>query len=317
MTPSTRKLIAFFIMTTAAVTFILATTCMLKRLNPFYTWYYVFSWWSYIFFLESLLFVKGGDSTLFASPGRFLVQLPLSITIWLIFESFNFRLHNWHYIQAPSSLPLRWIGYSISFATVLPGLNTTTRFLRHLEVFNSSHSSSFTMNQETSAYLMAGGAVSLVLPLLWPKVFFPLVWLGFGMLLAPVQPGTTRPSLLQDIQSGRPRELLELLLAGMICGLLWEFWNFWAGAKWVYSVPYVGWLKVFEMPFLGFLGFPPFAVQCYLMAGSATHLWKSFERGLNPMMTWSLRASFGILLLAFWLFVYAEIDRRTVLTFGE
>jgi hypothetical protein len=56
-----------------------------------------------------------------------------------------------------------------------------------------------------------------------------------------------------------------LLVAGAACGVLWEFWNYWATTRWTYTVPYVGHLKVFEMPVLGYLGFPPFALECYAM----------------------------------------------------
>jgi len=31
------------------------------------------------------------------------------------------------------------------------------------------------------------------------------------------------------------------------------------------AVPYLGHVKVFEMPVLGYLGFPPFALECYAM----------------------------------------------------
>ena len=50
-----------------------------------------------------------------------------------------------------------------------------------------------------------------------------------------------------------------------MCGVLWEFWNYWAATKWTYTVPYLGDLKIFEMPVLGYLGFPPFALECYAM----------------------------------------------------
>ncbi len=47
--------------------------------------------------------------------------------------------------------------------------------------------------------------------------------------------------------------------------MLWEFWNYWAATKWTYTVPYLGDVKIFEMPILGYLGFPPFALECYAM----------------------------------------------------
>ena len=37
----------------------------------------------------------------------------------------------------------------------------------------------------------------------------------------------------------------------------------WAISKWTYTVPYFGNVKIFEMPVLGFLGFPPFAIECW------------------------------------------------------
>jgi hypothetical protein len=55
------------------------------------------------------------------------------------------------------------------------------------------------------------------------------------------------------------------LLGGLVCGILWEFWNFWARTKWIYAVPILSEIKIFEMPVLGFLGFPPFAVECYVL----------------------------------------------------
>ena len=32
-----------------------------------------------------------------------------------------------------------------------------------------------------------------------------------------------------------------------------------------HTVPYFGNVKIFEMPVLGYLGFPPFAIECWAM----------------------------------------------------
>jgi hypothetical protein len=56
-----------------------------------------------------------------------------------------------------------------------------------------------------------------------------------------------------------------LLLAGILCGGYWELCNFWSLEKWIYTVPFFSQGKLFEMPYLGFLGFPPFCVQCFVM----------------------------------------------------
>ncbi|MBI2080877.1 MAG: hypothetical protein HYT86_03990, partial [candidate division NC10 bacterium] len=61
-------------------------------------------------------------------------------------------------------------------------------------------------------------------------------------------------------------------VGGTICGVLWEFWNYWATAKWHYTVPITAEWKIFEMPVAGYLGFGPFAVECYLMYNLAVLL---------------------------------------------
>jgi hypothetical protein len=43
--------------------------------------------------------------------------------------------------------------------------------------------------------------------------------------------------------------------------------------KWIYTVPGLEGLKVFEMPLLGFLGFPPFAVECLVVLSAARAAW--------------------------------------------
>jgi hypothetical protein len=59
--------------------------------------------------------------------------------------------------------------------------------------------------------------------------------------------------------------ILSLFIAGLICGLIWEFWNYWAATKWVYLAPFTSNVRIFEMPIAGFLGFGPFAWEFFSM----------------------------------------------------
>ena len=76
---------------------------------------------------------------------------------------------------------------------------------------------------------------------------------------------TERRSIIQHLKDRKLVIPLSLLLAGIIMGFFWEFWNYWAVPKWTYDVPFVGFFKIFEMPILGYLGYFPFAFELYAM----------------------------------------------------
>ena len=90
------------------------------------------------------------------------------------------------------------------------------------------------------------------------QYFAAPVFLGFIFLLDPINARLGAVSLTRG-------QIINLLLSGLLCGVLWEFWNYWARAKWIYTVPIMQGLKVFEMPLPGYFGFPPFAIECFTM----------------------------------------------------
>ena len=116
---------------------------------------------------------------------------------------------------------------------------------------------------------MALGAVLVtvpaIVPLDWAVYLFGLVWLGFILVLDPVNDRAGRPSVWNDVRCGYQARLYALLASGAICGILWEFWNYWAAAKWCYIFPILENWRLFEMPLPGFLGFPPFAVELFAL----------------------------------------------------
>jgi hypothetical protein len=42
-------------------------------------------------------------------------------------------------------------------------------------------------------------------------------------------------------------------------------WNYHASPNWYYTIPYVGFWKIFEMPLLGYSGYLPFALELFAM----------------------------------------------------
>ena len=59
--------------------------------------------------------------------------------------------------------------------------------------------------------------------------------------------------------------LAALLVAGAINGGLWEGWNMLTRTGWIYTVPWLDWFHVFEMPLAGYLGFPLLAIECAVL----------------------------------------------------
>jgi len=56
-----------------------------------------------------------------------------------------------------------------------------------------------------------------------------------------------------------------LWIGCLICGFLWEFWNFHSFPKWIYHTPHVQFMHVFEMPILGYSGYLPFSMELYAL----------------------------------------------------
>jgi len=277
--------------------------CLFHNIEPFKTWFFCFAWWSYILLADNLLLKIRGRSLLCGRRREFLTMLPISIFVWLIFEAFNFRIQNWSYSIASMETWQRWSGYLLSYATVLPGIFITADLV---EGFWKSSSGSSASEREflstigtkrPSILWIALGLTMTVAPLIWPIYFFPAVWLGPIFLLNPaLRIFGVRP-LSFDKPSGDRRRVWSLMLAGLICGILWEFWNYWAGSGWTYTVPFVGEWKVFEMPALGFLGFLPFALECWVLYHLFGAVLRRTQSGILKAAWWCCIAVLSFMIL--------------------
>ncbi len=256
-----------------------AEVLLFLRIKPVTVWFTPIVWTGYILLADSLVLRLKGESLLHNHLKEFLMMLWLSIFFWLMFEVYNLFLKNWHYINLPSQAWQRNLGYGWAFATIFPGIFETTELLEALFPFHRLRSTPFRLSDFWSSLSVVAGVLCLVVPPLLPypiaRYLFGLVWLGFFFLVDPINMQLGAPSILRDWEEGRPGRTCALLSGGFVCGILWEFWNYWAHTKWIYAVPIFPQFKVFEMPILGFLGFPPFAVECFVLY----HLARKVLRG--------------------------------------
>lgn len=226
-------------------------------------------WTAYLLIVDAAVSSLKGSSRLGDAPRGFFILALASIPLWLIFEAYNLRMQNWTYVGLPANAVLRNIGYGWSFATIWPAIFETADFVKALGYLREpvTPQRPFTRASRTSLVLV--GLLFLTVPVLVPihvgRYLFGPVWVGFVLLLDPLNYRLGGHSLLREWEEGKSSTFWSLIVAGLICGVLWEFWNYWAAAKWLYIFPILQGWKIFEMPLPGFLGFPAFAVECFVM----------------------------------------------------
>ena len=240
---------------------------MFRGVEPVATYFTPIAWTAYIFLADAAVRAVTGSSRLTRAPREFAMVALLSVPLWFIFEAYNLRLENWMYVGLPKNLAARYFGYAWSFATITPGIFVTADLIESFGWFAAAKPVKFSLAAQH--WMTAFGALCLVVPLVLPReaaaYLFAPVWLGFVFLLDPVNYRLRLASLLGDLAEGRRARLYALMISGWVCGFLWEFWNYWAAAKWVYVLPMFQRWKIFEMPAPGYLGFLPFALECFTM----------------------------------------------------
>ncbi len=241
---------------------------MFYGIEPAATYFSPVAWTAYILIADAATYAISGHSSLRDEPRGLLKMAALSIPLWLIFEVYNLRLANWTYVGLPQGHFERWIGYAWAFATITPGIFMTAGLIESFAWFETE-SRPLRISRSAETVLMILGGWMLIVPVLVPRrtgaYLFGFVWLGFLFLLDPINSRLNLPSFEGDLARGHRQRLYSFLAAGWVCGWLWEFWNYWARAGWIYTFPIGQNWKVFQMPAPGYLAFPLYALECFAM----------------------------------------------------
>ncbi len=267
-------------------------------------WFYPLVWWSFILAVEGWNHRRGKSVLVSKSPGKALRVLGLSVLLWFTFEAYNLYLGNWYYVGVPKPRPLRWFGVVVSFATVLVGMWSVKRAILGAIPDRFDRGPGWTAGPYLRAALWGFGVVAAAGPFLFPDLLFPFVWGGLLVVVDLYEHQQGGPSFLRQLERGRYRELVAWGCAGAVCGGLWEYWNHLAGSGWIYTVPYMGSRRIFEMPIIGYLGFPPFALMTW-------RLYRALSRRLRRL-TWIRGLGFWMAAGGFCLLVLWAMDVYTV-----
>lgn len=299
------------------VFFAASTILSYYGMQPVHNLYYLFAWWSYIFFIDGLNGIISKNSIITDRTGHFLLMLPFSAGFWFIFELINVRLANWSYHSLPFDRTLRYWGYILSYATVLPAIFETRELILNSKVFSSIKIRGAEIREESLKTIFWSGIFILALILIFPGLFFALTWIVFLLIMEPINYKIGAVSLIRELRAGRWEKPIATAAAGLICGFLWEMWNYNSGAKWTYSVPFTSMFpKIFEMPLPGYLGFPFFALECYsffnfISWSSTGEHWEGLTQknsGINRALIYTLI----IILIPLYILSMNMIDSHTV-----
>jgi hypothetical protein len=244
-------------------------------------------WASYLILLEGILTLRTGASPVRRRPHHFFLLCLASVFVWAVFDMINFNLgmRAWVYIGMPGTpgIPGHFIdrafGCFLAFAAVVPGMLLSGQLLIELNLFNWARAKSRSGRTEGAhsfrmphwglfLSLLIGAAMLAWVVLARTPVTNYVLWTSLVFLLDPINYWLGQPSMFRDWERGWYGRTLAAMAGGLICGFLWEFWNYWALTKWTYHLPFLGraeHYRYFEMPLPGLLGFIPFGVECWIM----------------------------------------------------
>lgn len=279
-------------------TLVLAAVLLLAGVDvtPITIWLYPLAWYPLLLLLDALVKRGGGDSLL-DRPRELGIMLFWSSVIWFGFEGLNLRLANWYYVYVPDSRWQRWAGAALAFATVVPAILLPARLLEGSALTQRLVTRPFRVGSRDLRLAFGLGAAVLVAVLAAPRLFYPLAWGALWLMAEPLlYRQDPAHSLFRDIETGRFQRIARIMLGGLLAGALWESLNALARTRWIYTVPLLEHVKLFEMPPLGFLGFPFFALEAW----SLYYLLRRWTRW------WTVLPAAAAAIL-----VLAAMDRRT------
>ncbi len=242
-------------------------------IQPFASWYIPIVWYGYILFVDSIVYRLRKRSLISTYAKEFAFIALLSVPFWLLFEGYNTVAVNWIYIN------YTWQVHIIDFTTIMPAVLETFTLVMALGILsdlkirfpfvkqkqNGKAKKRQMIPLPITAVLAVIGVLAVLVPLLMPSLGFPFVWIGMFLLLDPINYLLGRESVVVWCSNGMGNRMLQLFLSGIIMGFFWEFWNYLAYPKWIYTFPLaIAMPKLFEMPIVGYLGYLPFALDVFL-----------------------------------------------------
>ncbi len=228
-------------------------------------WAFFPLWLGFCLAVDALVYFRKGTSLIKRSFKKFMLLFAVSAPVWWLFELFNSFTQNWFYDGKQYFSDFQFfLLASISFSTVIPAvfeaaeLAGTFGWIRKLKTYKS-----LSPDPALLRVFVIIGLTSLALEIIFPKVFYPFIWITVYFLVEPVNVKMKNRTLLQYTGKGNWKPAAALWIGVLICAFFWEMWNYYSYPKWYYDLPMVNFLHIFEMPLPGYIGYLPFSLELF------------------------------------------------------
>ena len=247
--------------------------------SPLVKYLFTALWWGFIAAIDGVVYRLSGGASIFSRLPKQMFWLAVTSAIgWWAFEWVNyFVLENWVYPNSPriftTAQALFW--FSLTYTCVFPAIFEIYTLLRLFPNLNLRWASGPVVapSDKAVALIMLVGAAGAFLVGLYPYPLFFAVWLTSLLILPEAMGVVGLWTPFSTLSTGNWAPLVLCAIASLITGFFWEFWNHGSNVwfprcnpnYWVYDVPYVNVVVGFtEMPIIGYFGYLPFGVQCWM-----------------------------------------------------
>lgn len=273
-------------------------------------WTFVPTWWGFIAALDGVAWKRnGGVSLMTASRKEFLALVVMSVLGWYFFEYLNYyALSNWYYpfadLQQPKWVSVAW--YTLAYTTVWPAIGEWYTILGTIPWLKQRWENGPQLQMTTKGQwaVLIGGSIAMFIYGAVPYLLFWVLWIGPLVVLSPVLTLLGFWTPYRPIVKGDWSAVMLSAIAALCTAVPWESWNF--GSEyfrggvpanpnyWIYSIPYMNVFHIFsEMPALGYFGYLPFGVLCWVWWLLCVHLFdlepelKLGVKNAPPPSTWT------------------------------
>jgi len=222
-------------------------------------------WLGYAIFVDAIVYSRKGTSLIKRNWKLFITLFFISVPTWWLFELYNLRTQNWFYDGKQYFNNLEYfLLSSLSFSTVMPAVFETSEFAGTFKWINHLNiKKKISPSLRTVLSLAIPGVFILTLIVIFPKVFYPFVWISAFLIIEPINILLKNKSIFDYTTSADWRPIFALAVGCLICGFFWEMWNYNSYPKWKYDLPMVNTFHLFEMPLPGYIGYLVFPFELF------------------------------------------------------